>query len=134
MTQATQLRLRQLAVPVLQGGLHVVLDATFLQRTQRDAARQLAAELQVPFRILDFPADAHTLRRRVRQRALQGGDPSEADEAVLQAQMQSDEPLQPDERAVVFSCRAAEAPPGVAPQVDWQSLLAPLAADPPQPA
>ena len=114
-------------VPVLQGGMHVVLDATFLKRSERDAARALAAAQRVPFRLLDFPVDAAVLRQRLRARALRGGEVSEADEAVLQAQLLSAEPLQPDELATVHVCRqAAEVGTG-APEADWQPLLRALA-------
>jgi uncharacterized protein len=127
MSTATYSRLRELAVPVLQGGMHVVLDATFLKRSERDAARALATAQRVPFRLLDFPVDAAVLRQRLRARVLRGGEVSEADEGVLQAQLLSAEPLQPDELATVHVCRQAADVGTGAPAVDWQPLLCALA-------
>jgi uncharacterized protein len=123
MTGATYTQLRSLAVPVLDGGFSVILDATFLRRAARDAVRRLALEHQVPCIVLDFDADATLLRERVRQRATRGGDASEANEAVLAAQMRSAEALQPDELAAVFRCRPLAPSAEGAPQADWAPLL-----------
>lgn len=122
MTAATYARLCGLAAPVLAGGYHVILDATFLRRTQRDDAIRFALDRQVSVIVLDFEADPAVLRERVRLRAARGDDPSEADEAVLDAQMRTAEPLQPDEAALVFRCHAVPAA-GREPQADWTPLL-----------
>ncbi len=122
MTQATYARLAQAAVPVLRSGRHAILDATFLQRAQRDAARQLAAGLGAPCAILDFQADPEELRRRLAERAAHGSDPSDADAAVLAAQLQTAQGLQADEAAWVYRCRASTA--GGRVQGDWDGLLA----------
>jgi hypothetical protein len=45
------------------------VDATFLQRAQRDAFRRLAAQLGVPFTLFDFQAHEETLQRRVAHRS-----------------------------------------------------------------
>lgn len=96
-TERTYRRLCELADPVLAGGCSVVLDATFLQRAQRDLARKLAHDHGVGFGILDFAVDADTLRERVRQRQARGGDASEATVEVLEAQFRAAQPLGPDE-------------------------------------
>jgi len=129
MTAATYARLTHLAMPALKSGHHVILDATFLRRAQRDAARQLAAAQGVRCVILDFAADEGVLRERLRKRADLGVDPSDADEAVLSAQMRTAEPLQADETDCVFRCRplAREASGDV--QADWTPLLMQLAGD-----
>jgi uncharacterized protein len=121
----TYARLFKLAEPLLRAGWPVILDASFLRRGPRDDARCLARRLGLPFVILDFEADADTLRQRLRQRRQQGTDASEADESVLALQLQTAEPLQADEAAQVVSCRAV---PGVAAAVDWAPLLGRLAA------
>jgi uncharacterized protein len=130
MTQATYARLLELAAPVLDGGHHAILDATFLHRAQRDAARQWAAARRVPCLMLDFDGDAELLRERVRERAGRGADASDADEAVLAAQMRSAEPLGADELGDAVRCRplppAARAGDGE-PQADWSALLQRLA-------
>lgn len=96
---ATQARLMDLAEAGLQGGHHVLLDATFLRRTDRDAARALAARHGAGFVILPFEADETVLRQRLRTRAAAGVDASEADEAVLAAQQARLQPLDATERA-----------------------------------
>jgi uncharacterized protein len=128
-TQATYGRLFDTARTLLQAGFSVVLDATFLQRHQRDAARDVAAALAVPFVILDFDVDLNTLRERVAQRQQRDDDASDAGPAVLEAQRVSAEPLAPDERAAVYRCPLATlSAEGVA-RADWSPLLQRLAAD-----
>ena len=95
---ATQERLRGAAKDVLEGGFHAILDATFLERDARDQARALAHQLGARFVILDFRADAATLRRRILARSERGGDASEAGLAVLENQFRNDAPLAVDER------------------------------------
>jgi len=56
------------------------------------------------------------LRERVRQRIQAGGDASEADEAVLSAQLAHREPLQADEWAQALRVDTMAA-------VDWDILL-----------
>jgi len=70
-TQRTYAHLAQQAARVIAAGFTVVVDATFLQRAQRDAFRHLAAQLNVPCTILACRAPAETLRRRVAQRSAQ---------------------------------------------------------------
>ncbi|EHR73763.1 hypothetical protein BurJ1DRAFT_4979 [Burkholderiales bacterium JOSHI_001] len=101
-TQHTYRHLLRLAAAVLHGGRPVVLDASFLRRAPRDAARRLARRLGVPLLILDLVVDEATLRQRLLQRRQAGQDPSEADAAVLQAQLASAEALQPDEMPQVL--------------------------------
>ena len=105
-TALTYERLCELAGPVLDGGHAVVLDATFLQREQRDRARRLATGHGVPFLILEFDVDTDTLRDRVSQRLTHGGDASEADLDVLAAQLRTAQPLGADERTVVVEGRS----------------------------
>lgn len=102
MTAATYERLNQLAVPVLLGGYPVILDATFLRHAQRQAARAVAAAQGVGCRILHLAVDVDVARQRLRQRAEQGHDVSDADEQVLDMQVRAAEPLQADERAITW--------------------------------
>ncbi len=129
MTAATYAQLLRLARPVLAGGYHVVLDATFLQRVQRDAARQWAARQVVRCALLDFDAAPAELRRRLVQRAAMACDASDADAAVLAAQMRVAEPLRADEEGPVFSCHASAADGGGPIDADWSAVLTWLAAD-----
>jgi len=79
----------------LQAGYPVVLDAAFLRRSERDAARELARELKVPFAVLACEAPPEVLRARLLART---GDASEAGPAVLDQLSTSAEPLGADER------------------------------------
>jgi predicted kinase len=129
-TQATYGRLFDAARTLLQAGFSVVLDATFLQRHLRDAARDVATALAVPFVILDFDVDLKTLRERVAQRQQRADDASDAGPAVLESQRVTAEPLAPDELAAVYRCPVATlCAEGVA-RADWSPLLQRLAADP----
>ncbi|MDP3759292.1 MAG: AAA family ATPase [Ramlibacter sp.] len=94
-TARTYERLLELARGALQAGYPVVLDAAFLRRSERDAARELARELKVPFSILACEAPAEVLRARLLARR---DDASEADARVLEHLRTSVEPLAADER------------------------------------
>ena len=123
MNAATYERLSQLAEVVLASGHHVILDATFLRRAERDAARQLAARLGRACRILHFEADPQVLRQRLRERAAEGRDASDADESVLALQLGRLEALQPDEAAGVFRCPPATRAADGHLEADWTELL-----------
>ena len=105
-TQKTYARLQALARQLLLFGYPVIVDATFLKRRHRDAFRKLAASLNVPFLILDMQATPAMLRQRVTARAVESGNVSEADLAVLEQQEQVREPLGPDERAATVMLHA----------------------------
>ena len=98
-TEATYRRVCSLAGGVVAAGYVAIVDATFLKRWQRELFRQLASQLQVPFVIVTFAASESTLRERITRRAIEGRDVSDADLAVLDHQLQVQEPLAPDERA-----------------------------------
>ena len=69
---------------------------------QRARFRALAGAHGAAFRILSCRADAEVLRRRVRERAVAGGDASQATPAVLEAQLARLTPLGDAERAEVL--------------------------------
>ena len=98
-TQNTYKHLAHLAGQILDAGWPAIVDATFTARWQRDLLRDVARTRDVEFRILDFPVPLATLRERIVQRARSGGDASEADLAVLQHQLDTEEPLAADERS-----------------------------------
>lgn len=98
-SQRTYAHLREQASVALRSGWRVIVDATFLRRTDRDDFRQLARELGVPFTILHCEAPPALLRERVQRRHERGDDASEADVAVLEQQLSHDQPLQADEQA-----------------------------------
>ena len=94
--------LAALAEPMIAAGMTVIVDATFLRRTQRRAFGELAARLRVPFCILHLDADRTELEHRITTRNALGNDPSEADGTVLAAQLASAEPVTADETAYLL--------------------------------
>ena len=98
-TQLTYDRLAELAKIVIESGYPAIIDATFLKRSQRARFRGQAAQLEVPFVVLDFQAADNLLRHRVAFRGQQQADPSEAGLNVLEAQLRTREPLSAEELA-----------------------------------
>ncbi|MFQ5642292.1 MAG: AAA family ATPase [Thiogranum sp.] len=112
-TDRTYQRLAELATTVLQAGYAVVVDATFLQREQRDRFRALAGQQRVPFIILECRAADTEIERRVRFRAQQGDDPSEATLEVLQAQRRAGQALAADEIPAAVSLSSDDIGPAL---------------------
>lgn len=96
-TQRLYRHLADLARNILKAGQPVIVDAAFLQRRQRDLLREVANACAAPFLIVNVTAPREVLGDRIRQRRLAGGDPSEADVAVLEHQIATQEPLAADE-------------------------------------
>ena len=115
-SERTYQRLAALAHDVLRAGLPVLVDATFLRQAQRRAVMAVAQALGLPCRILALDAPPEVLRQRVLQRAAAGGDPSEADVAVLEQQLLQREPLDAAEQALAV--RVDTSAP-----VDWGAVL-----------
>ena len=63
-----------MARQALIAGADVVLDCGFLERRQRDEARQLALDADAESRLYLVRADAHTRWRRIQQRNLERGE------------------------------------------------------------
>ena len=97
-TRATYQHLVELARSIVTAGFPVIVDATFIARWQRDQFHALARTLGVPFIIVDYRASISTLRRRVQTRESLGTDASEAGLAVLEKQLETEQPLSVDER------------------------------------
>lgn len=97
-TARTYRHLLALASTVVQAGYAAVLDATFLQRDWRQAARRQAEMTGVPFVIVDCTAPDAVLLARLAARQAAGGDPSDATEAVIHRQSAAQEPLSAEER------------------------------------
>ena len=72
-TRRTYDKLIELTRAVLKGGWSAVVDATFLARRRRDRFRDLARELGVCLRILDFQVSETTLRARIARRRQEAG-------------------------------------------------------------
>ena len=89
--------LAELAGTLLNSGWHVLVDATFIARWQRELFQQLAARCAAVFYLLDFAVPEALLRQRVQARSKTGRDASEADISVLELQLKTQEPLTADE-------------------------------------
>ena len=107
-TRQTYLRALQLARGATAAGCRVIVDATFLKRWQRRLFRDLAAELDIPFIVVTFVAEDATLRERIARRLQDAHQASDADLAVLEHQVRTQEPLAPDELGdtVVYDAQA----------------------------
>ena len=92
-SQRTYAHLLELTEKLLVHGWSVVVDATFIRVSERDAFCRLAQQQHVPFVILDFQADISTLRQRIHARNTRQNDASEATLAVLDHQLKQQQPL-----------------------------------------
>ena len=129
-TEQTYRRARALAADIVDAGGVAVVDATFLSRWQRDLLRGLAAFHGIPFVIIAFDAPEATLRRRIEERIRRGGDASEADLRVLAHQLETREPLAPDEQAFVVTFDAGAPLENIDRPEAWRALTEWLAAGP----
>ncbi len=84
MTEQTYGALLERARSLLAAGRTVVLDATFARRTQRNRARQLAAEAEVAVWCCWCRCPEEALRQRLRDRAVEHLGPSDAREELLE--------------------------------------------------
>lgn len=87
MKHRTYARLAECADSCLQAGLNVIVDATFLERADRDLLRAVARRLRTRCAIVSCQADEATLRDRVHDRGLAGTDVSDANQDVITRQL-----------------------------------------------
>ena len=79
------------AQDILLSGHHVILDAAYLGADQRKAALAVAEASGTAAIIVRVEAPVEVLRARIRERALAAGDASEADLAVLEHQLATED-------------------------------------------
>lgn len=96
-SQQTYVRLQEIAASVLDSGHGVIVDATFLTAAQRAPFIALAQRRGIDVGVLAVTAEIATLEQRVRDRAQDGKDASEADTEVLGGQLRLLEPPREDE-------------------------------------
>jgi predicted kinase len=125
MTGRTYARLAEHARAVIEAGFPVIVDATFLERMQREAFRGLARDLGVPFVIVVPETPVEVMRERVIAREQAGADASEATPAVLDRQLARAEPLAPDERACVIRIDTGRANDAAGLAIHVQERIAP---------
>ncbi|HWQ26484.1 MAG TPA: AAA family ATPase [Chlorobaculum sp.] len=118
-TRKTYETMLDAAKSALAGGCTIIVDATFLKKSQRNMFTRLAAGMNCRCRILCFQAPPEVLRARVLARHEEGRDASEADIDVLAAQMRSDEPPDGDEKALCIEIDTQG-------EVDLDALIAAL--------
>jgi hypothetical protein len=128
-TQRTYARLHELAREILAAGFPVIVDAAFLRQDEREAFRELALSLSVPFAVASLHAADTTLRERIRQRK---NDASEADVDVLERLTAVQQPLSAQELEYTAGFTTAEAPDSKANSRAWSKLCALLQCDLPQ--
>jgi predicted kinase len=102
-TEATYRRLFALMPSIINAGYIVIVDATFLQRGQRRMFSEWAHGHDVPFAILSVAAPPAVLRERITRRAQEKADASEANLAVLEHQLNAQQPFAPEELASVLA-------------------------------
>jgi aminoglycoside phosphotransferase family enzyme/predicted kinase len=110
-TATTYAHLQAMARRLLQAGYSVIVDATFLQQDQRAPFFHLARNLETPILILHCRAREAVMRQRIVQRAAAGGDPSEADLAVLRRQVAESDELSAAEQCRTIQIDSEEFPP-----------------------
>jgi len=98
-TRSTYQKLLDLAENLVAYGYTPIVDATFLKQEQRQLFSAMADRMLVPFVILDMQMPESVLRQRVRVRMERGSDVSEANERILDMQLQVAEPLTATEKA-----------------------------------
>lgn len=107
-THRTYARLCECAEHAVQSGFSAIVDATFLDQSARELFRGLAARLNLRCVIVTCSADEATLRRRIEQRAANGDRTSDADIAVLEAQLRDHAPFGSTESSQVIVADTSE--------------------------
>ncbi|UTW10912.1 bifunctional aminoglycoside phosphotransferase/ATP-binding protein [Marinobacterium rhizophilum] len=82
---------------MLRAGYTVVVDATFIRQRPRISYAELAASLDVPFRIISCHCEQKLIEARLKRRKAKGVDASDADVSVMHQQKKMQHPLQDDE-------------------------------------
>ncbi len=107
-SQRTYDFLAELAETLLDAGWHVLIDATFIARWQRELFQQIAMRCGVVFYILNFLVPEALLRQRIQTRSATGKDASEADITVLELQLRTQEALTHAEAHMVIEATTVE--------------------------
>jgi hypothetical protein len=99
----TYARLVECAESCLQAGFTVIVDAAFLDPADRELFLGLAEQLRIARIVVSCQADSATLVSRVQERTLEGKDPSDANRAVVEAQLRDIKPFAADEARDVIT-------------------------------
>jgi len=104
----TYAHLADCAENCLRAGFSTIVDAAFLEPSDREVFRSLASRLELPCVIVACQADPIALAARVRERSAGRGDASDADLSVLDHQLREIQPFEPDERSCVVAIDTGE--------------------------
>ncbi len=108
-TEKTYQRLLDLAAVIIESGFPVVVDATFLKQAQRQPFQHLAAQLEIPFRVIHVTAPLPTLLERVNKRSKEAGNISDATEnVIMQQQMQAEPPGHDEPQTTIDTSHAID--------------------------
>jgi len=91
-------RLFETAEILLQEGLNVIIDASFLRKVDRAAAAALAERHGIPILFVETHAHDNELMSRLKRREAAGSDASEADVDILRYQIASADALAESEK------------------------------------
>ena len=96
-TEQTYKHLHELAKNSLDYGYPVILDATYLEKRLRDAAKATAELSQHDFFILSLTHDKSVLEKRIKKRLNSSNNPSEATIEVMHQQLKTLDALDNEE-------------------------------------
>lgn len=102
MSQKTYQKLYENAQIILQNGWHAIIDATLLKKSHRIPFYQLAQERDCPVYLICIKTDSMTAQLSIQKRLQANLDPSDADEQIMQKQMQIIEYPEKDEHALTL--------------------------------
>jgi len=102
MTARTYAQLRDLARTLIQSGVLVIIDATFLRQSQRELFRRLAKEQGCEWVIVDVVAPQAVLAERIELRSREGRDASDATVEIMERQQETDESFTQEEEPNVI--------------------------------
>jgi aminoglycoside phosphotransferase family enzyme/predicted kinase len=102
MNTRTFQRLFDTTAQALKAGYSVVVDATFIRRRARNAFVELAADLDLPIRIISCQCAQNLIEARLKRRQAKGRDPSDADVAVMHQQRRVAQPLSSTEQLITL--------------------------------
>lgn len=87
---------------MLNAGYSVVVDATFIHQRTRNAYVELAANLNLPVRIISCHCEQNLIEARLKRRQEEGKDPSDADVQVMHEQLSVMQPLSSEEQLITL--------------------------------
>ncbi|WP_116140354.1 AAA family ATPase [Trinickia diaoshuihuensis] len=115
--------LASLTGTLLDAGLPVVVDASFLRRSHRTCFLELAKRHGASACIVDVDAPPALLLERLRRRAKSRDEPSDADEAILTRQTIESEPLDASEASLSVTIDATSPREAMRRVEFWQPVL-----------